>query len=195
MRRSSRRRRNATDTSEKSGCESSGVRKKPSDWIEKKNAKRSLTGWFVSLRLDSGSSFVLTALWQELGKEGSAARVIAKSRAEAVKRSAARASSSLSHSASHSKLLRSRAAIASTIPDVPHEPLIDNWYAYDDQYVLRADYDDALSDAVRADRDGLMRAGGYRVEEAWERAIRMAVAGLDISPCEEAPDVIMGSAG
>jgi CDK-activating kinase assembly factor MAT1 len=27
-----------------------------------------------------------------------------------------------------------------------------------------------------------MRAGGYRVEEAWERALRSAVAGLDVMP-------------
>jgi len=129
----------------------------------------------------------------ESGKEGSASRVIAKSRADALKRTAARTSSS-SSSASHSKLLRSRAAIASTIPDVPHEPLTDDWYAYDDLYVLRTDYDDPPTDAVRADRDGLMRAGGYRIEEAWERAIRMAVAGLEIGPIEGSGDFIMASA-
>ncbi len=27
-----------------------------------------------------------------------------------------------------------------------------------------------------------MRAGGYLVEEAWERALRCAVAGLDVRP-------------
>jgi CDK-activating kinase assembly factor MAT1 len=29
-----------------------------------------------------------------------------------------------------------------------------------------------------------MKAGGYRVEEAWERAIRYAVAGLDLLPLQ-----------
>ncbi|KAF8580693.1 CDK-activating kinase assembly factor [Ramaria rubella] len=128
----------------------------------------------------------------ESGKEGSAARVIAKSRADALKRNAARAASSAAAS-SQSKLLRSRAAIASTIPDVPHEALTDDWYAYDDKYVVRTYYDDPQSESVRADREGVMRAGGYRVDEAWERAIRMAVAGLEIAPLQGMPDVIMAS--
>ncbi|KAF8524236.1 CDK-activating kinase assembly factor MAT1-domain-containing protein [Gautieria morchelliformis] len=128
----------------------------------------------------------------ESGKEGSAARVIAKTRAEALKRTAARtASSSIP---SQSKLLRSRAAIASTVPDVPHVPLTDDWYAYEDQYVRRTYYDDPSSVAVRADREGLMRAGGYCVDEVWERAIRMAVAGLEISPSQGVADATMGSA-
>jgi CDK-activating kinase assembly factor MAT1 len=129
-------------------------------------------------------AYFLSLLIQESGKEGSAARVIAKTRAEALKRNAARAAASSSAPASQSKLLRSRAAIASIVPDVPHEPLTDDWYAYDDQFVLRTSYNDPSNEAVRADREGLMRAGGYRTEEAWERAIRMAVAGLEIAPLQ-----------
>lgn len=122
---------------------------------------------------------------QESAKEGSATRVIAKTRAEALKRNAARAAAASSSAlASQSKLLRSRAAIASIVPDVPHEPLTDNWYAYDDQFVLQSSYNDPTNEAVRADREGLMRAGGYRVEDAWERAIRVAVAGLQIAPLQ-----------
>jgi CDK-activating kinase assembly factor MAT1 len=49
-------------------------------------------------------------------------------------------------------------------------------------FEIRDVYEDRVSEAVRKDRDGIMRAGGYRVEEAWERAIRSAVAGLDIQP-------------
>jgi CDK-activating kinase assembly factor MAT1 len=49
-------------------------------------------------------------------------------------------------------------------------------------YVLRDDYDDPFSEIVRKDRDGIMRGGGYKVEEAWERALRSAVAGLEIPP-------------
>lgn len=43
-----------------------------------------------------------------------------------------------------------------------------------------------------------MRAGGYRVEEAWERALRYAVAGLDLVPLQglhpTATDVVQPSA-
>ena len=108
-----------------------------------------------------------------------AARVIARSRAVALKRSSARASTSTQ---SHAQLLRSRAAQSTVIPDVPHVPLQDDWYAYEDLYVVRDDYDDPVSEAVRKDRDGIMRGGGYQVKEAWERALRSAVAGLEVPP-------------
>jgi CDK-activating kinase assembly factor MAT1 len=39
-----------------------------------------------------------------------------------------------------------------------------------------------MSEAVRKDREGIMRGGGYKVEEAWERALRSAVAALDLPP-------------
>ena len=54
---------------------------------------------------------------------------------------------------------------------------------YDDKFAMRPEgYMDPMSEAVRRDREGIMRAGGYVVEEAWERAIRCAVAGLDLAP-------------
>jgi len=43
---------------------------------------------------------------------------------------------------------------------------------------------------VRKDREGIMRAGGYRVEEAWERAVRSAVAGLDLWPLGSTQDLL-----
>ena len=43
-------------------------------------------------------------------------------------------------------------------------------------------YVDFFSDAVRRDKEGIMRAGGYIIEEAWERALRSAVAALDLPP-------------
>ncbi|KAG1904120.1 CDK-activating kinase assembly factor MAT1-domain-containing protein [Suillus fuscotomentosus] len=111
----------------------------------------------------------------------SAAKVIAKSRAEAMKRSSAR-STTTTVLRSNAQLLRARAAQSTVIPDPPHVPLQDDWYAYDDLYTIRDQYDDMYSDAVRKDREGIMRAGGYRVEEAWDRALRCAVAGLDLLP-------------
>ncbi|KAI0670528.1 CDK-activating kinase assembly factor [Trametes maxima] len=113
-----------------------------------------------------------------------AARLVAKSRLEAQKRASARASSSSGYNMlqSNAGLLRSRAAQSTVVPDVPHVPLQDNWYAYDDMYKMRESYHDPVSDAVRRDRDGIMRAGGYMVEQAWERALRFAVAGLEIMP-------------
>jgi CDK-activating kinase assembly factor MAT1 len=74
------------------------------------------------------------------------------------------------------------------VPDVPHVALVDEYYAYDDKYIVRGAYTDPMSEAVRRDRDGIMRAGGYRIEEAWERALRCAVAGLDIMPLSGIPE-------
>ncbi|KAJ2931364.1 hypothetical protein H1R20_g5731, partial [Candolleomyces eurysporus] len=110
-----------------------------------------------------------------------ALKLVAKAKANALKRNSARNASSTMQS--NAKLLRSRAAQSFDIPDVPHVPLQDNWYAYEDMFTLKqTGYDDFFSEAVRKDREGIMRAGGYIIEEAWERAIRSAVAGLDISP-------------
>jgi CDK-activating kinase assembly factor MAT1 len=113
-----------------------------------------------------------------------AAKVIARSRAEALKRSTTRSSSSsVLQSNINARLLRSRAAQSTVVPDVPHVPLQDDWYAYEDMFVLRSEgYEDLASEAVRKDREGIMRGGGYRVEEAWERAVRSAVAALDVPP-------------
>lgn len=113
-----------------------------------------------------------------------AVRLVAKSRLEAQRRASARASSSaaLNMLQSSASLLRSRAAQSTVVPDVPHVPLQDDWYAYDDMYTMRESYHDPVSDAVRRDRDGIMRAGGYLVEQAWDRALRFAVAGLEIMP-------------
>ncbi|KAF7338645.1 CDK-activating kinase assembly factor [Mycena venus] len=93
----------------------------------------------------------------------------------------------------------SRKATAAT-KDTPHIPFQDDYYAYDDMFVLKHVYVDPSSEAVRKDREGIMRAGGYRVEEAWERAVRSAVAGLNLWPLDSSPgvdaggDVIMSAA-
>jgi CDK-activating kinase assembly factor MAT1 len=85
-------------------------------------------------------------------------------------------------SGSYAKLLKTRAA-KTTVPDEPHVPLQDEWYGYEDMYVLRPEgYDDPFSEAVRKDHEGIMRGGGYKIEEAWERALRCAMAGLDLPP-------------
>ncbi|KAF8163132.1 CDK-activating kinase assembly factor MAT1-domain-containing protein [Crassisporium funariophilum] len=109
-----------------------------------------------------------------------AAQLIAKSRANAAKRFSARAASTTVIQSS-AKLLRSRAAV--DVPDIPHVPFQDDWYSYEDRYQLKSGgYDDFFSEAVRKDREGIMRGGGYRVEEAWERAIRYAVGALELAP-------------
>lgn len=112
-----------------------------------------------------------------------ARKLVAKSRADRLKQQQARAAASGSTTQRDaSKAIRTRAA-QSTIPDPPHVPLQDDWYAYEDKFTLRSGgYYDPISEAVRRDADGIMRAGGYVVEDIWERAIRTAVAGLDISP-------------
>lgn len=111
-----------------------------------------------------------------------ATALVAKSRAEAQKRASARAASTSSLCQSSARLLRSRAAQSTVVPDVPHVPLQDNYYAYSDMFMQRDTYYDPVSEAVRKDREGIMRAGGYMVDQAWERALRFAVAGLEIAP-------------
>ena len=116
--------------------------------------------------------------------DADAARLVAQARADALKRAAARtAAAHQAVFAQQQEAMRLRAAqSAVVVPDQPHVPLLDGYYAYEDLYELRSSYFDPASDAVRRDREGVMRAGGYRVEEAWERALRYAVAGLDIIP-------------
>ncbi|KAJ3556531.1 hypothetical protein NM688_g1978 [Phlebia brevispora] len=129
-----------------------------------------------------------------------AIKLVARARAEAHKRASARIASS-NPSLSATNLARARATQAAAMPDVPHVPIQDDWYAYEDKYVVRDTYDDPVSEAVRRDREGIMRAGGYRVEEAWERALRCAIAGLEIPPLQglhavesPSPDVVMAVA-
>ncbi|TEB36030.1 CDK-activating kinase assembly factor [Coprinellus micaceus] len=135
-----------------------------------------------------------------------ALKVIAKAKAQALKRSTARNASN-STAQSSALLLRSRAAQSNIVPDVPHAPFNDEYHAYESMFSLKSTYNDFMSDAVRKDREGIMRAGGYMVEEAWERAIRCAVAGLDLSPLvglddgiprlpglDDSGDVVMASA-
>src|SRR5262249_46062610 len=124
-------------------------------------------------------------------------------RANALKRSSAKAANNnlgMAMSADYAKLLKARSA-KTTIPDEPHIPLQDDYYAYENLFTLQPEgYDDIFSEAVRQDREGIMRAGGYIVEEAWERALRYAVAGLDLRPLSDPPpsldpggDVVMSS--
>lgn len=128
-----------------------------------------------------------------------ARKLVAKTKAEAAKRHARTASAASPTDPSAARIRIVKSAVA----DVPHVPLQDDWYAYTDKYELRTDgYHDPLSEAVRKDREGIMRGGGYFVEEAWERAIRSAVAGLDLSPLSDKDahihrlgdnDMVMGS--
>ncbi|KAG5716286.1 RNA polymerase II transcription factor B subunit 3 [Termitomyces sp. T112] len=120
----------------------------------------------------------------------SALKIISKSRANAAKKSSAR-SASASVLQSNAQLLRSRAAQSTVIPDAPHVPLDDDWYAYEDLYEVRSGgYQDYLSEAVRKDREGIMRGGGYRIEEAWQRALQCAVAALDLPPLSGLPTIL-----
>ncbi|KAK7440217.1 TFIIH/NER complex subunit [Stygiomarasmius scandens] len=117
-----------------------------------------------------------------------AKKLVAKARASQQKRKSARNDNSsllggMGFGADYAKLLKARTNKAKTsVPDEPHVPLQDDWYGYEDFYALRPSYDDIFSEAVRKDREGIMRAGGYMVEEAWNRALRSAVAGLELEP-------------
>jgi CDK-activating kinase assembly factor MAT1 len=119
---------------------------------------------------------------EQLARGGTAVdakRLVEESRAAAAKRAAERAET---QKAAFLWTMQSSKKTKETIPDPPHKPLADDWYAYEDKYVLRRDYDDAISEHVRGDMERLARAGGYNVEESWDRAIRYAVAGLETMP-------------
>ncbi|KAJ7582587.1 CDK-activating kinase assembly factor MAT1-domain-containing protein [Mycena floridula] len=133
-----------------------------------------------------------------------ARKLVAKTKANALKRSKNSSSGAMSMTTDYARLLKTRTN-KPTVPDEPHVPLQDEWYSYDDMFVLRPEgYNDFFSEAVRKDREGIMRGGGYKVEEAWERALRCAVAGLDLPPLSGLPlpdsgldtggDIIMTSA-
>lgn len=120
---------------------------------------------------------------EELARVGNAqeaARIVALSRQAAAKRAEARLAAL--NAASMATMSSKRRGDEAVIPDPPHKPMADNWYAYEDRYVLRREYEDSVSELVRGDLERLMRAGGYRVEDAWDRAIRFAVAGLEERP-------------
>lgn len=112
-----------------------------------------------------------------------ARKLVAKSRAAALRRTSARVQESVGPDMS--RLLRTRSTKDTTIKDEPYVPMQDEWYAYEDLYTLQPQgYNDMYSTAVRKDREGIMRGGGYMVEQAWDRAIRSAVAGLTLPPLE-----------
>jgi CDK-activating kinase assembly factor MAT1 len=124
-----------------------------------------------------------------------ARKVVAKSRAAAARRTSARIQQT--PAMDMTKLLRTRSHINTSIKDEPHVALQDDWYAYEDMFTLQPQgYNDVFSAAVRKDRDGIMRGGGYMVEECWERAIRSAVASLTLPPLNDDDgdaDVVMTS--
>ncbi|TFK54818.1 CDK-activating kinase assembly factor [Heliocybe sulcata] len=91
--------------------------------------------------------------------------------------------------AMQAKNLRERAAKQSLmVADPPHVAIQDDYYAWEDMYTMMDTYRDPAHEAVMMDREGIMRAGGYVIEQAWERAVRSAVAGLDIMPMDEDED-------
>ncbi|KIY65207.1 CDK-activating kinase assembly factor [Cylindrobasidium torrendii FP15055 ss-10] len=109
-----------------------------------------------------------------------AAKLVAKQREKAMKRTATRLATSGYGDMSRLLAHRNRGKV---VQDLPHVPLQDNIDCYETKVHVRMDgYDDFFSEAVRKDREGIMRGGGYRVEEAWGRALRCAMAGLDVMP-------------
>lgn len=122
---------------------------------------------------------------------GSAKDLIAKSRKNAEKRHAQKATTSattLSLKEAAASRIRAPAVEAQ---DVPHVPLEDDWLTCSDKFTVRSSYVDPTSQFAVDDADGRMRAGGYMLGEIWERAIRSAIMGLDLPPPGRDGDVVM----
>lgn len=113
----------------------------------------------------------------------SATKVIAKSRAAAQKRALRKAPTAAAQ-ASTSAAANTAARMRSTVKDEPHVPFTDDWYTHQDKFVLRTQYGDPGTDALVRDLVGrdVLRAGGYDIREAWDRAIRTSVVGLAVQP-------------
>ncbi|KAJ7349266.1 CDK-activating kinase assembly factor MAT1-domain-containing protein [Mycena albidolilacea] len=140
---------------------------------------------------ESGRREILERLERADGAD--AAKVVQRSKRERAEKEASRKGVAPGKGAQ--ALLRARmaaAAATAATKDTPHIPFQDDYYAYNDMFVLQHVYVDPSSEAVRKDREGIMRAGGYRVEEAWERAVRSAVAGLDLLPLDHEIDAFHG---
>lgn len=114
--------------------------------------------------------------------DGDPDQLIAKSRANAAKRAKTRQTTFDGNSALSA---RNRTAPVSNIKDEPHVPFLDDYHLYNSRFALRPTYLDPVSEAVRSESEGRARAGGYRIEEAWERALSCAVMGLDLSPASD----------
>ncbi|KAF8184940.1 CDK-activating kinase assembly factor MAT1-domain-containing protein [Mycena galopus ATCC 62051] len=136
---------------------------------------------------ESGRREIIERLERADGAD--AAKVVQRTKRERAEREASRKGVAPGKGAQ--ALLRARmaaAAATAATKDTPHIPFQDDYYHYDDMFVLQHVYLDPSSEAVRKDREGIMRAGGYRVDEAWERAVRSAVAGLDLLPLDYTAD-------
>jgi CDK-activating kinase assembly factor MAT1 len=117
---------------------------------------------------------------EDLARGKDAKQVVAQSREAAAKREEKRITERNAAIMATMSTMKRRGEVM--IPDPPHKPLADDWYDYSDKYVLRREYEDAVSELVRGDMERLALAGGYRVEDAWDRAVRCAVAGLETMP-------------
>ncbi|KAG8892342.1 TFIIH/NER complex subunit [Tulasnella sp. 408] len=117
-------------------------------------------------------------------------RLIAKTRAEAAKRSQARRRPDISNLLSSSNTSSYTNTRNTFAKDEPHQPFTDDWDDCHDKFNLRlpgdqSPYYDPMTIEVRKDAEGKYRAGGFMVEEVWERALRSAVMALDIAPLPE----------
>lgn len=71
-----------------------------------------------------------------------------------------------------------------TAPQAPAGPLPpyrDPYDSYESLFTLLPDYVDPATAGIREDAQGVFRAGGFRVSEVWERAVRGAVCGLGVA--------------
>lgn len=117
-------------------------------------------------------------------------RLVAKTRAEAAKRSQARRRPDISNLLSSSTTTSYNNTRNTFAKDEPHVPFTDDWDDCHDRFSLRlpgdqSPYYDPTTIEVRKDVEGKYRAGGYMLEEVWERALRSAVMALDITPLPE----------
>ncbi|KAL7414142.1 CDK-activating kinase assembly factor MAT1-domain-containing protein [Mrakia frigida] len=73
---------------------------------------------------------------------------------------------------------RLRRSAATQAPAGPPPPYKDPYDSYETLYTMMESYDDPSTARLREDKDGTIEAGGWSVQETWERAVKGAVAGL-----------------
>jgi len=111
----------------------------------------------------------------------STSKIIAQSKANALKRSSMRTSAQPPSTSSHTFSSLSKAKTAE--PDPFSSSDRTRWDSYDALFTLEKGYHDELTEKLA--KAPIVQTGGWDVQEHWERAVRSSVMGLWMKPRED----------